>query len=333
MAVGSSVSNTSQPAPPRSARSARVEQAFFRGGALTFANSEYSRAAFGLMEALLQEDLSTGDLTASALGLASRPASASVLARQDGVIAGLAEIAELYGKRKIAVALLKSDGDTIRAGEAVLRAEGDQGTLLALERTGLNLLQRMSGIATAGRNLQDRIRRGGCSTRVVGTRKTPWGLLDKRALHLGGVGTHRLSLGDAILIKNNHLALIADGEEKAAPLAIEKAWVVREKAAFIEVEVRSEAAARASAQTFRRLQGAAGDYPCVLMLDNMTPQQIGDVIAALRREGLWDCALVEASGGISESNVEEYAACGADVVSIGALTHSARALDLSQRIE
>ena len=333
MAALGPVSDTAQRLSAHTTREERILRAFFRGDALTFANPAYRRAASRLMETLLQDDLAAGDLTASSLGIGTKPASASILAREDGVIAGLAEIAALYGKHNIAVAPQKRDGDAVRAGETMLRVQGDQTTLLMLERTGLNLLQRMSGIATAARNLQDRLRRAGSATRVVGTRKTPWGLLDKRALHLGGVGTHRLGLADAILIKNNHLALIANKEEEAAPRAIEKAWAMRDNAAFIEVEVRSEAAARAASRTFRRLQEAARDYPCVLMLDNMTPKQIGNIIAALRDEDLWNDTLVEASGGISESNLEEYGACGADVISIGALTHSARALDLSQRIE
>ena len=333
MAALGPVSDTAQLLSAHATREERIARAIFRGDALTFANPAYCRAASRLMETLLQDDRAGGDLTASALGIGTKPACAPILARESGLIAGLAEIAILYGKYNLSVALQKRDGDAVRAGETMLRAQGDQTTLLMLERTGLNLLQRMSGIATAARNLQDRLRRAGSATRVVGTRKTPWGLLDKRALHLGGVGTHRLGLGDAILIKNNHLALIANKEEEAAPRAIEKAWAMRDNAAFIEVEVRSEAAARAAARTFRRLQETARDYPCVLMLDNMTREQISKVVSALQSEDLWNDTLVEASGGISESNLEEYAACGADVISIGALTHSVRALDLSQRIE
>jgi len=167
----------------------------------------------------------------------------------------------------------------------------------------------------------------------VGTRKTLWGLLDKRALHLGSGGTHRLGLGDAILIKNNHLALLADSEEEAAPIAIERAWKLRNEAAFIEVEVRSEAAARAAANAFRRMQEDAGEeFPCLLMLDNMSPDEIRAIVGILQRERLWESTLIEASGGISEANLEAYASCGADAISIGALTHSARALDLCQRI-
>ncbi|MGH9734817.1 MAG: carboxylating nicotinate-nucleotide diphosphorylase [Candidatus Acidiferrales bacterium] len=317
----------------RLTREHRVEQAFFRGSTLTLDNPVYETAVRQLVEPLLHQDLGGGDLTSSALGLTATPASTSVLAREDGVIAGLAEFAMLYGEHGVGVTLEKTDGDVVQSGEVVLRARGNQGDLLALERTGLNLLQRMSGIATAARRIQNLVLHTGSTTRIVGTRKTPWGLLDKRALHLAGVGTHRLGLGDAILIKNNHLALVANSEEEAAPKAIEKAWSLRAKSAFIEVEVRGERAARAAAGAFRRLQELSlEDFPCVLMLDNMSPDGIRGIVDALQHDGVWDAILVEASGGISESNMGEYAACGADVISIGALTHSARALDLSQRI-
>lgn len=321
------------PANARLSREQRIEQAFFRGGNLTLENPAYEAAVRQLLEPLLQQDLAGGDLTSSALGLTAKRVSASILAREEGVIAGLAECAMLYGQQGVEVTLEKTDGDVVEAGEVVLRAKGDEAQLLALERTGLNLLQRMSGIATAARRLQNRALHTGSATRIVGTRKTPWGLLDKRALHLAGVGTHRLGLGDAILIKNNHLGLVATSEEEAAPKAIEKAWSLRENAAFIEVEARGEAAARTAAEAFRRLQESSGEeFPCVLMLDNMSPDRISSIVRALQRDGVWDAILVEASGGISESNIGEYAGCGADVISIGALTHSARALDLSQRI-
>ena len=314
-------------------REERIEMAFFRGGVLTLANPEYLGSVRALTEILLETDLAKGDLTARALGMKSRQASASIVAREGGVVAGIDELAFFLRTHGIDPILEKTDGDTMRPGETLLRDEGDEAVLLSLERVGLNLLQRMSGIATAARCLQERVRRRGSATRIVGTRKTPWGLLDKRALHLGGAGTHRLGLGDAILIKNNHLALLADSEEAAAPIAIEKAWEFRAESAFIEVEVRGEDAARAAAQTFRRLQEEVSEtYPCVLMLDNMTPAQAEVIIAMLRRENLWEQTLTEVSGGISEANLEAYAVCGADAVSVGALTHSARALDLCQRI-
>ena len=314
-------------------REQRTQQALFRGGALTLENARYREAVRALLEDLLQDDLAQGDLTAKALRLPERNVQAAVMSRAGGIVAGLDEFATFVRERGIEVTLEKRDGDDIRPDANLLRLEGSETTLLALERVGLNLVQRMSGIATAGRCLQERAGRGGSAVRIVGTRKTPWGLLDKRALHLGGAGTHRLGLGDAILIKNNHLALLASTEQEAAPMAIERAWQFRAEAAFIEVEVRGESAARAAARTFRRLQESLPErYPCLLMLDNMTPDQISEIIRTLRQEDLWDCVLIEASGGISESNVEAYAATGVDAISIGALTHSARALDICLRI-
>jgi nicotinate-nucleotide pyrophosphorylase (carboxylating) len=310
-----------------------LEKALCRGASLTLENSDYRHFVRTFTDELVLTDLAGGDLTARALGIKSRHASAKILAREGGVAAGLEEFAFMFRGHGVEVAFEKRDGDAIRPGEILVRAEGEESKLLLLERVGLNLLQRLSGIATTSRCFQERVRQRYPGTRVVGTRKTPWGLLDKRALHLGSGGTHRLGLGDAILIKNNHLALLASSEEEAAPLAIEKAWQLRGEAAFIEVEVRGENAARVSAQTFRRLQEIASEpYPCLLMLDNMTPDQAGTIIDALRREDLWKHTLIEASGGISEASVEAYAASGVDAISIGALTHSVRTLDICQRI-
>src|SRR5271155_4744907 len=317
----------------KATREQRLEQALFRGGSLTLENPKYLDVVRTFTEALLQADLTPEDLTAKALGMQGRSASAAILARDGGVAAGLEEFAFLLRAHGVGIVFEKRDGDAIRPDDVLLRAEGDEATLLSLERVGLNLLQRMSGIATAARCLQERVRRCSPATRIVGTRKTPLGLLDKRALHLGNGGTHRLGLGDAMVIKNNHLALLASREEDAVPIAIERAWKCRATSAFIEVEVRGEAAARAAAQTFRRLQEqAAEEFPCLLMLDNMRPDQIETILEMLRGENLWDQTLIEASGGISEANLEAYADCGVDAISIGALTHSARALDICQRI-
>ena len=136
-----------------------------------------------------------------------------------------------------------------------------------------------------------------------------------------------MGLGDGIVVKNNHLALLARNEKLAAPLAVEKVWKSRRRAAFIEVEVRSEEGALAAARAFKRLRAeapsATREYPCLVMLDNMMPDDVRQIIVTMRKE---------ASGGISESNMELYAAAEVDAISLGALTHSVRALDLSQRI-
>jgi nicotinate-nucleotide pyrophosphorylase (carboxylating) len=324
-------------------RQERVERALFRGGELTLENPTYVRVLRRIMGTLLETDLAPRDITVTALGIRERAASANVAAREPGVAAGLEEYAFIMRKHGLRVTLKKKDGDVFETSEILVRSEGGQNKLLSLERVGLNLLQRMCGIATATSRLQERARRRCSATRILGTRKTPWGLLDKRAIHLGGGGTHRLGLGDGIVIKNNHLALLAGREEQAVPLAVEKAWAGRRNAAFIEVEVRSERAALAAGRVFKRLQAeeAASPFkrrkvhecPCLVMLDNLMPEDVRSVILNMRKQKVWDAALVEASGGISETNMELYADAEVDAISIGALTHSARALDLSQRME
>lgn len=313
-------------------RDKRVETALYRGGLLTLENPAYRDTLRGLMEILLRDDVGLNDLTTGAMGLEERRAGGTLISQGGGIAAGLPEFAFLLHEHGILVTFERRDGDVIAPGDIVARAEGPEKRLLELERVGLNLLQRMSGIATAAHCLQHRVSQRG-RARIIGTRKTPWGLLDKRALHVGGAGTHRLGLGDAILIKNNHLALLATTEEKAVRLAIERAWKARHDAAFIEVEVRGPHAARAAAQTFRELaEQSSEEYPCLLLLDNMTPDQASRIVHMLEQEGLWDHVLLEASGGITEANIEGYAASGVDVISLGALTHSARALDLCLRI-
>lgn len=314
-------------------REQQLKTALFRGTQLHPQNRCYLREFHALTESLLRIDLSPKDLTVEALGIKSEPAAATLLARESGVAAGLEELALLLAPHGVAAQLTKKDGDTFEAGEVLLRVSGERNKLLSLERVGLNLLQRMSGIATQTRALQNRVRSRCATTHVVATRKTLWGLLDKRAVHWGGGGTHRLGLGDAILIKNNHLALIAAREEDAVPQALASAWECRKQAAFIEVEVRSQEAALSAARAFERLQQEAGErYPCLLLLDNFLPEQIHPILDSLRRGRLLEYVLIEASGGISESNIEAYADTEVDAISVGALTHSARSLDISQRI-
>jgi len=332
-----------------SAREARLKRALFRGSELHLNNPQYLGAVRAILGELLRSDMGSGDLTAAALELKSERATGYVLAKEAGVAAGLDEYVWLLSgqlsmatKGGIEVTLRTKDGDQVAAGDTLAEIAGGRGDLLALERVGLNLLQRMSGIATATRNLQQRAQRRKPGTNVVGTRKTPWGLLDKRALHVGGGGTHRLNLGDAILVKNNHLALLSANEVEAAGEAVRRAWSFaqqegRERAGFIEVEARSKGSALAAAKVFAELQaresqsdGAA--CPCLLLLDNLPPAEVSRIVAALREEGLLEHVLIEASGNISEENFEAYAACGADALSVGALTHSARGLDICQRI-
>lgn len=315
-------------------RIARLRQAFFRGGLLTLDNPLYARWVPLFTEELLRADLEPADLTARALLPGSARGAARVLAAEPGVLAGLAEVVWFYERHGLRVEPLKADGDALEPSDRVLRAEGEIKTLLAVERVGLNLLQRMSGIATATRRLQAEAHRHSPGAFVVATRKTPWGYLDKRAVHLGGGGTHRLGLWDAVLIKTNHLRFLAGSEAEAIPLALKRAWSLRAEAAFLEVEVTGLDGALVAAGVFRDLQhGEADPLPCVIMLDNVRPAAASRIVAALKDEGLHEAVLVEASGKVSESTVGEYAAAGVDAISVGALTHSPRALDLRQVIE
>ncbi|MGA2268338.1 MAG: carboxylating nicotinate-nucleotide diphosphorylase [Bryobacteraceae bacterium] len=310
-----------------------LKRALFCGHLLTLNNPRYMRTLDAIVGTLLAEDCEPQDLTVASLGLEHRRSGAQIIVRQPGVAAGIQEAERLVRLAGAAAIRLKDDGDPLTPGDALLEMHGHSGTLLSLERVCLNLLQRMCGIAAATRRWQELAQRHSRSARLVATRKTPWGLLDKRAVHCGGGGTHRLSLGDAILIKNNHLALLGGSEAEAVPAALETAWRRRGIAAFVEVEVRGLQAARVAARTFQRLQSSDLDSPpCLILLDNMTPGEIARIVGALQAESLWDKVLIEASGRISEDTIGAYAASGVDAISAGALTHSIEALDLRQEL-
>ncbi len=325
--------NSSRVQVARSRRE-RVIAALFRGATLTLENPRYLDAVSRLTDALLRSDVEPADLTTEALSLENLPAEVWAVTAGQGVVAGLEEAAWLYSRFGLRVDRIRADGELVCPDEAVLRIQGDSRDLLRLERAGLNLIQRMSGIATATRRLQDLVHSRAPETFVVATRKTPWGLLDKRAVHLGGGGTHRLGLGDAILIKNNHLLFFGKEEDEAVSLALKRAWPLRREAAFLEVEVTGLAGALAAGRAFREHQQAdPGSCPCLVMLDNVEPDEVARIVAALRAEELWDHVLVEVSGKISETAMEDYANCAVDAISVGALTHSCRALDLRARMK
>ncbi len=323
-------------ASAESVRESRLKAALFHGAGLTLENPAYFQMLRTFMEELLRVDREPGDLTCAALGIGQGQAQARIIANEAGILAGLEEAFWFYTHFGLKAERQAADGQALQAGQSLLHLEGDAELLLSLERVGLNLLQRMCGIATATQRLAEQARRGSPHTHIIATRKTPWGLLDKRAAHLGGGGTHRLGLGDAILIKNNHLRLFSLQEENAVPLALTRAWAERQRAAFIEVEVTGLESALAAGRAFRKLQSTdakSNSYPCLIMLDNRSSGEVARIIAALRAEGLWDNVLIEVSGGISEESLGAYADCGVDAISVGALTHSSRALDLRSKLE
>lgn len=267
----------------------------------------------------LREDIGYGDITSSAL-LDGQRARARVLYREDGVAAGLEEAAAVFAILGCTVKLLEEDGNRVTAGSVVMEIGGSARAILGGERTALNLLGRMSGIATATAAASSRAARVNPAIRVAATRKTAPGLreLDKRAVELGGGDTHRLRLDDCVLIKDNHLKLGLKVAEAVAR--------ARRRASFtkkVEVEVRSLEEAMEAAE-------AGAD---IIMFDNMTPSDISRCLSAMGGRGLREGHLFEASGGITPENVEEYAATGVDIVSMGCLTHSVRSLNVKLELE
>ena len=271
------------------------------------------------LRSILTEDLGKGDVTTMLLIPADSTAEAEVIARESGVIAGVEEAEVLAESLGLKVENLVSDGEEVKTGKVLMKISGKTRTILAAERTILNILSRMSGIATATRKLVNKLKQRKLKTRVACTRKVAPGLLyfDKKAVLIGGGDTHRLCLDDMILIKDNHIAVVGS-VEKAVKTA-------REKVSFskkIEVEVtRVEDALKAAK--------AGAD---IIMLDNFHPKQIEKAVKTLKKSGFYGKVLLEASGGITAKNILEFASTGVDVVSLGEITHSVKALNISLEI-
>jgi nicotinate-nucleotide pyrophosphorylase (carboxylating) len=260
----------------------------------------------------LAEDIGSGDVTTEACVPAERMASGRFLAREPQTLAGMELLTVIYELRGGLDRLIidKPTASVVNDGDVIAHVHGRARTLLECERTALNFLQRMSGIATLARKFADAVAGTGCT--VLDTRKTTPGLrrIEKLAVAAGGVVNHRMGLFDAILIKNNHIAA-AGGVRQAIEAA-------RRSGLPIEIEVRTRA------ELAEALDAGAGH----LLLDNLTPDEAAEWIRIIDKR-----AKVEISGGITLENVQNYAKTGADYVSSGAITHSARATDISFRLE
>lgn len=272
------------------------------------------------LKSFLAEDVGYGDITTNALIDPKQKGEGRVVCKEDAVIAGLEEadlLLELADCRGLA---LVRDGQLVKADTKILSIDGPARALLTVERTLLNLISHMSGVATATADLVSIAQKAaGGKIRVACTRKTLPGLryFEKRAVELGGGDTHRLRLDDAVLIKDNHLVFASSIAE-----SIRRAKTTVSFTKKIEIEVTSPT------QAFEAAQARAD----IILLDNMTPQEVGKSVNLLKAKGLRDKVLVEASGGITRQNLGAYARTGVDVVSVGAITHSARAIDMSLAI-
>jgi nicotinate-nucleotide pyrophosphorylase (carboxylating) len=259
----------------------------------------------------LAEDIGPGDLTTRATVDPSRTARAEVMAKEDGVIAGLSVAVATFravdpGLRFLAFV---ADGERVGPGKAIARVAGSAQAILTAERTALNFLQRLSGVATLTSRYVAAV--AGTGTQIVDTRKTAPGLraLDKYAVRMGGGKNHRFGLYDGVLIKDNHIAAAGGITEAVARARRAVPHLVK-----IEVEVTNQV----------ELEEALAARADVVMLDNMEPE-----VAAPAVRFVAGRALVEISGNVTLHNVDRYAECGADFISVGALTHSAPALDIS----
>ncbi|HTG17781.1 MAG TPA: carboxylating nicotinate-nucleotide diphosphorylase [Blastocatellia bacterium] len=266
---------------------------------------------------LLKEDLGRGDITTQSVVRGGARARGRFLARQDFVLCGL-EIAEAVFSTLDANIQLESrvyDGELISSGSEFALIEGPAAVLLTAERTALNLMQRLSGVATLTREFVNRI--SGTGARIVDTRKTTPGLrlLEKYAVTVGGGHNHRFGLDDGVLIKDNHIAL-AGGVRRA----VESARLAAPHLMKIEVEVSSQS----------QLREALAVRADVIMLDNMSTTEIRDSVELIRKQSA--DVIVEASGGVSLETVREIAECGVDLISVGAITHSATAVDISLKM-
>jgi nicotinate-nucleotide pyrophosphorylase (carboxylating) len=280
-----------------------------------------SEFIFDAVNAALDEDIGRGDITSRAIVRLGGRARGSFMAKQDFVLAGL-EVADAVFNTldySLQIESSVSDGEMLSSGRIFARVVGEPQTLLAAERVALNFLQHLSGIATLTRKYVDAV--AGTGALVVDTRKTMPGLrmLEKYAVSVGGARNHRLGLDDGVLIKDNHLALAGSITE-----AVRRAREVVGHLHKIEVEV-------ASLAQVREALAAKAD---ILLLDNMTPEKVREAVEAVRVAEPHDRRTVlEASGGINLGNIREYAEAGVDLISIGAITHSAPAVDISFKIK
>jgi nicotinate-nucleotide pyrophosphorylase (carboxylating) len=282
------------------------------------ASAPPSAAAVARLVAELADDGIAKDITTRALVPPTRRGTAVILAESAGVLSGVAAAAKLGRSVGLVATPLRRDGDRLRSGTPVLRLSGNLRKILGVERTMLNTLMHLSGVATTTARAVGAVRAAGGTVPIYATRKTLPGLkdLEKAAVVHGGGFPHRRDLSDGILVKGPHLALVPVHE------AVRRLRLVRRRVGPVQVEVRTAAEALAAI--------AAGAD--ALLIDNAGPLRSRRIIAALSRAGRRDQVWIELSGGITPKGAGRYARTGADALSLGAITHSAPALPFHLRL-
>lgn len=265
----------------------------------------------------LEEDIGRGDVTSKILP--RKIVRAEIVCRERAVIAGLREAGMIFDLVKCGTRVRVREGRYVRPMTTVMTVRGDARRIPSAERTALNLLMRMSGIATETKRFVEEARKINPRVKIASTRKTVPGfrIFDKRAVKVGGGMTHRMRLDDMVLIKDNHLAIVGSVSE-----AVRMAKRLHGGRRKIETEVRS----------LREAIDAVGAGAEIIMLDNMTPKQVHSTVKTLVRKGLRRKVTIEVSGGVTHENLKRYASADIDMVSIGSITHSLRAIDFSLEV-
>jgi len=279
---------------------------------------------FSLRESLvrfLREDIGQGDLTSLYTVDEGLKSSSQIICKSEiAVVAGLEEAKIIFEICNCDSKALVNDGDIVKRGIRVMKINGNTRAILKAERTALNLIMRMSGIATDTKKFVDIVKTVSKDIKVMGTRKTAPGLryFDKKSIKLGGGHSHRNTLDELILIKDNHLAVSTSIQS-----AISNARLKAGKNMMIECEVSNK---KSSVEAIK--SGAD-----IIMLDNFTPEMAQKTISYLRKSGLREKVLIEISGGVNISNIKDYALALPDMISIGSLTHSSNSIDFSMNME
>lgn len=272
-----------------------------------------------ILKQMVYEDIGFEDITTNALIPEGIEAQGKIIAKERGIIAGIDTVNYLLDEFKIKKVAHKKNGDKLEINDIIMEIEGDARVILSLERTILNFLMRMSGIATLTYNTLQKIRVVNKNVILACTRKTTPGLqiFEKNAVKIGGGDTHRFRLDDCVLIKDNHIEIVGSVKEA---LIRAKQNVSFTKKVEIEVETLEDAV------------DASKNGADIILLDNMDPEEIKKVLSSLEAFNLRKNVLIEASGGINPENIINYAKTSVDIISTGYLTHSAKALDLSLEI-
>ena len=268
------------------------------------------------MSKLVYEDIGFEDLTTRALIPPGMNVEGRIIAKEKGILAGIDLATDIFNEFSVETSIHKYDGEKLFTNQVIMEVYGDARNILSVERTVLNLLMRMSGIATLTKEMLLKAKNANSDIIVAGTRKTTPGMqfYEKDAIRSGGGDTHRYRLDDCVLIKDNHLSIVGNVSD-----AIKRAknYVSFTKKIEIEVETINEA-----------LQAARSGVD-IIMLDNMPIKNVIEVLSTLKEHRLRDKVIVEVSGGVNLENIDDYAKTGVDVISTGYLTHSARSLDMS----